>query len=146
MSEPCIDASITISCAPLLPVVRVSASSTIAECARVAARTDADLLVVETHPITAVTREALASAIVSGVDVDASIVALATPPVYASSRNSLAEVVRVMAMDRVRAVLVVDDAAELAGVLSLADAVAALLSGPLWLGALRVALHIEATP
>lgn len=146
MSEPFVDTSVTVACAPLRPVISVTPSSTIADCARVAARTDADLLVVETQPLTAVTREALAEAIVSGVDVDASIVALAATPVHTALHHSLADVVRVMAIDRVRAVLVVDDGGELAGVLSLADAVAALVSGPQWLGALRVALHIEATP
>jgi CBS domain-containing protein len=143
--EPGIDTAVTVGHAPLRPIVSVTPESSVAECARVTARTDVELLVVESHPVTVVSRDALARGIVSGVDTDTTVVAVATPPVYASSHTSLLDAVRAMALERISEVLVVDDRGALVGVLALADAVATLLAGPQWLGALRVALHIEAT-
>jgi predicted transcriptional regulator len=145
MNDTCIDSALTVAHAPLLPVVSVTTASTIGEAARVAARTGVDLLVVDARPVTVVTRASLAAAIVNGVDPESTVVAVATEPRYASMRQSLADTLRAMAIDRVDSVLVVDDAGRLVGALATADAVATLLAGPQWLGALRVALHIEAT-
>jgi CBS domain-containing protein len=145
MMETSNDTAITVGHVQLRPAISLTPASTVAECARIAARTDSELLVVESRPITIVSRDSLARAIVAGIDPDTTVVAVATAPTYAPAHGALLDAVRAMAAECIAAVLVVDDDGALTGVLSLADAVATLLTGPQWLGALRVALHIEAT-
>lgn len=145
MNEHCVDRSITVGdIGALTPLVTVVPTATIAECRRITARTGADIIAVDGDPLLIVTRDALATAVVDGADLQCAITSIAGVPDYVAVHRELFDVVASMAARRVHRALVIDDEAVVLGVLRLDDAVAALLAGPQWVGALRVALHIEA--
>ena len=128
----------------LEPVVAVDADATIEEIARVMVSTRSPMVLVVGDPVRLVTERHVVRAVASGRLGDAPAGAPdACEPCCVPPEAELPAVVFTMLRHGVPAVVVVDDAGHPVGFLTLAVAVAALLESPSWIGALRLALHIE---
>lgn len=96
------------------------------------------------HSVALVTERDVVRAVAAGVPPETPVDDVELQPaVVASPSTTLPGALRAMLDAGVRSVVVVDDELHPLGAVTLATVVGALLGGPPWLGALRLALHIE---
>ena len=130
----------------LEPVLRVAPDLHLVEAARLLVGAGVDTLLVDTAPPTEVTEHDFVRALAEGV-------APATPvhdlvreaALFVDHNVRVDRIVELMLGARRHGVVIVDESGHVLGMLTLPVAVAALLGGPPWLGALRVALRIDGT-
>ena len=100
----------------------------------------------DTLPPSEITDRDMVRALAAGVPADAPVVeAVCDQPFFVHRHVRVDRVLDVMLREQRHAVIVVDDSDAVVGMLTLTAAVAALVEGPPWLGALRVALRIDGT-
>ena len=127
----------------LEPVVRIAAATTLRDAAEVMMAAGVDTLVVDTVPPSEITEHDLVRAFAAETPGDAPVAAaVRTAALFVNHNVAVDRIVDLMLRERRHAVIVVDHAGIVLGLLSLRVAVAVLFEGPPWLGALRVALHI----
>jgi CBS domain-containing protein len=135
---------ITVAEIQLEPVVRVSPAATVREVARILTATRVATVIVDTLPPSEITDRDVVRALAAGVPADASIEeAVREEPLFVHRQIRVDRVLDVMLREQRHAVVVVDDNNSVVGLLTLAVAITALVDGPPWLGALRVALRID---
>jgi len=125
------------------PVVVLRNSCTITEAARALAASDTGVALVATTPMREITERDFVAMVADGVEAGTALVHLdLRPPCFVRPDVSVEDALTMMIVTSRRAAIVADDQHAL-GVIRLADAIAALLAGSTWVGALRLALHIE---
>ena len=128
----------------LEPAVRVGAATPLADAARILTSTGLDTLLVDTVPLTEVTEHDVVRAVAAGLGPDTAVIDVVhETPLFVDHHTTLDRIVQAMLREHRRSVVVVDGAGHVLGMLTLAVAIAAVVEGPPWLGALRVALGIE---
>jgi CBS domain-containing protein len=137
-------AKITPAELELEPVVRVSPDTPLHEAARLLAAGDVDTVLVDTVPPTEITEADVVRAVAFGVPASSPVVdAVHERALFVGRDVPVADIVALMLHARRHGVVIIDDHGVVLGMLRLPVAVAVLLEGPPWLGALRVALGIE---
>jgi signal-transduction protein with cAMP-binding, CBS, and nucleotidyltransferase domain len=125
------------------PVMVLRAACTIVEAARAFATSDSGVALVATAPIAEITEHDIAMLVAEAVPVGTALGNLELrPPCLVAPSTTVEDAMAMMIVTGRRAAVVADDEQPL-GVVLLADAIAALLSSSTWVGALRLALHIE---
>ncbi len=139
--------AITASDLELEPVFTVSAGTSIVEAARLLAANRCGTLLVDRVPLAEITDHDLVRALARDARRDLPVGELVTDaPMFVDHDARVETVVAAMLHEHRRSVVVVDRGrGAVVGLLTLAVAMSAVLGGPSWLGALRVALQIEST-
>lgn len=124
-------------------VVRVAPTATLRDCAAVLSSRRCGTLIVDSVPPREVCDGDIVEAIARGADGDASLLAVAgRAPDFVRPDMLIEDVAALMlATDRSSVVVVVEG--EPVGVLRWPAVIGALFGGSSWIGALRIALHIE---
>ncbi len=125
-------------------VVRVAPEMTLQEAARLLATSGAGTLVVDTTPLSELTEHDVVRAVAVGAPCDTKLADLARPlPGFVRPDAHLKEIASLLFESGRRSVVIIDDQGQPVGLLNLPSVTSALLGGPSWLGALRVALRVE---
>jgi signal-transduction protein with cAMP-binding, CBS, and nucleotidyltransferase domain len=127
------------------PIVRISPDASLREAARLLATTTADVLVIDTVPVTEITERDVVRAIALGTAPETSVANVPREaPEFVRRDAPLVQVIGILLVTGRRSLAVVDEGTPL-GLVRLPMVVAATFGGASWLGALRVALRIEGT-
>ncbi len=125
------------------PVLRIAPEASLAQVAALLAGTGSDVLVVDSDPLTEVTERDLVVALAIGATGETLLADIRrAAPQFVPATTTAEEAATIMIMTGRRSLVVVDAGTPL-GVITLACATGALWGGTSWLGALRVALHVE---
>jgi predicted transcriptional regulator len=128
------------------PVVVLRNSCTFAEAARALAAGDTGTALVANEPMREITDRDVVAMVAEGVDAATALVYLdLRPPCLVHPDTSVEDAITMMILTGRRGAIVADDQQPL-GVIRLVDAIAALVANSTWVGALRLALHIEREP
>ncbi len=125
------------------PMVRVQPALSLTEVARILTETGAETVVVDTDPLAEVTERDLVAGLANGATGETLIsdIARAAPQfVYPGTPAELAATIMVTIGRRS---LVVVDGEHPLGVITLSCVATVMWSGTSWMGAMRVALHLE---
>jgi CBS domain-containing protein len=126
------------------PLVRVGATAPLVEVAKLLAESGRDRVIVATEPPAELSEADVVRAVARRLGPDATAVEVAGPKVLVVDRNTPVNVVvELMIGHNRRSLIVVDEHGSAVGVVRIGTALGALLQGPTWLGALRVALRID---
>ncbi len=137
----------TVAEMPLEPLVWVEPDATLAEVARVLHERGAEAALVGTDPVTEVTESDVVAAIADGAAPDTPIAVLArAEPLAVPMHTRVDELLDLMAGAGRRTLVVAGPGGRPVGTVTIATAIAVAVAGPPWLGALRIALHIERSP
>jgi CBS domain-containing protein len=133
-----------VSDVELEPLVVLDACATIRDAARLIEGGRLGTVLVDTVPLVECTDRDIVHAIAAGDAADTSVgsLPLDAPP-FVRSTTSIADALEMMWETGRRGILVVSRDGRPVGYLRAAVAFAALRAGPPWLGALKIALHIE---
>jgi signal-transduction protein with cAMP-binding, CBS, and nucleotidyltransferase domain len=127
------------------PIAHVSPDVSLQEVARLLATRGADVLVVDTTPVTEITERDIVRALALGTDPGTPVGKVECfPPEFVQRDTSLHDVLATLLVTGRRSLVVVEGRVPV-GVVRLPVVVAASFGGASWLGALRVALRIEGT-
>jgi CBS domain-containing protein len=133
----------TVSDLALEPVACVQPGTSLAQGARVLAATGLGVLAVETVPLAEVTEADVVEALASGRSpVTYLVEILRGGSQFVRPDTSADDAAAIMIVSGRRALIVVDEGRAL-GAITLRSAIGALWGGKSWLGALRIALHVE---
>jgi predicted transcriptional regulator len=134
----------TLADIPLDPLVWVDADTSLADTARVLKEGGSDAVLVATDPPTEFTESDVVAAIADGVAPATPIGSLArSRPLAIPIDTRVDELLDLMAGAGRRTLVVTDPAGRPVGTVTIATAIAVVVAGPPWLGALRIALQIE---
>lgn len=135
---------LTLAELELQPLVRIDGDTTVAATAALLHRTRLGTVLVDTEPLAEVTEDDIVRAVAVGVPHDAPIAAVVHDrPIFIVAESGPEHAVETMLRTCRRSLVVLDPHGRPLGVITLATAVAAVVEGPPWLGALKIALHIE---
>jgi CBS domain-containing protein len=133
----------TVSDLELEPVACVQPGTSLAQAARVLAATGLGVLAIETVPLVEVTEADVVEALASGRSPVTQLVDISrAAPQFVRPDTSADDAAAIMVVTGRRALIVVDEGRAL-GAITLRSAIGALWGGKSWLGALRIALHVE---
>src|SRR5689334_17680096 len=125
------------------PVVVLASTLTLMDAARALAADDTGVALVADRPARALTERDVVALGGEGIAPETALGRLELrPPCFVRPDVSIEDAMTMMVVTRRRAAIVADEQQAL-GVIRLADAIGALLSSSTWVGALRLALHIE---
>jgi predicted transcriptional regulator len=125
-------------------VDRVSPDITLQEAARILATTGAGTLVVNTSPLTEFTEHDVVRAIALGSTCDTKLNDVVRPrPGFVHRDAKVPDIAAILLTSGRHSVVIIDGDDEPVGRIDLASITAAMLGGPTWLAALRVALRVE---
>jgi len=134
---------IAIADLDLEPVACVHPGTSLAQAARVLAATGYGVIAVETVPIAEITDSNVIDALASGRPPLTHLTDVRRDaPQFVGPDTSAGDATALMLVTGRRALVVVDEGRPL-GVVTLRTAISAMWGGKSWLGALRVALHVE---
>jgi predicted transcriptional regulator len=126
------------------PVIRVGATVLLVDIAKLLAETGCERVVVSTEPPTELSEADIVRCVAQGLGPDASAADVAGHTVLVVDRSTPVNVaLELMIAHNRRSVIVVDEQGTALGIVRIGSALAALLQGPSWLGALRIALRID---
>jgi predicted transcriptional regulator len=124
--------------------VRVGAKAPLVEVAKLLAESGCERVIVATEPPRELSEADVVRAVARPLGTDATAADVAAHTVLVVDRNTPVNVVvELMIGHNRRSLIVVDEHGAAAGIVRIGSALAALLQGPTWLGALRVALRID---
>jgi len=134
---------VTVSDLEVRPVARVPVDASLAEVARALLETGTDTVVVDSDPVSEVTEHDIVCALAAGAGADAPVVTVArAAPQFVSASTTAVHAANIMTASR-RHSLVVIDRGRPVGVVQFSCIANALSAGTSWLGAFRIALHME---
>lgn len=136
--EPAIDG------VPLVPLPVVARSATLRDCIAMIDASGIDVVAVDELPLRVVDSRTVVRALACRASVDDPAVAFSRPPVRVGRTDQLVDVICNITAAGAQAAIVDDGNGSIAGVVRLADAIARITRGPQWIGALRLALHMDA--
>jgi CBS domain-containing protein len=125
------------------PVWRVEPSLRLSEAARLLVESEVDTLWVDTTPPCELTALDIVGALGHELGPDASVADAARTLLAVDAETLVEDAVSTMVQSRRRSLVVIDRGGTVLGVVRLSVALAVLLHGPPWLGALRIALRID---
>jgi len=125
------------------PVVRVRPTFSVAQVALVLTETGPETVVVDTEPLSEMTERDLVAAIANGATGETPLAEIARAAPQLVQPTTPAEDAAMIMVATGRRSLIVVDAGRPLGVITLPSVVAVLWSGTSWMGAMRVALHLE---
>jgi CBS domain-containing protein len=126
------------------PLVVLDAEATLRDAARALARGALGAVLVDAHPLVECTERDIARAIAAGESTDTTVgsLNLDSPP-FVRGTTPITDALQLMWAIGRRGVLVVSRDGRPLGYLAATTAFAALRASPSWLGALKIALHIQ---
>jgi CBS domain-containing protein len=125
------------------PVARIAPDASLADAARVVAETDGGAVIVDTIPITEVTEHDIVGALARGAMPDTPICECAhAAPDFVRPDTTAEDAAMIMIVSGRGDLIVVDEGRPI-GIIRLHTVASALWGASSWLGALRVALHVE---
>ena len=125
------------------PVVRLQPTVSVAQVARVLADTGTDTVVVDTEPLSEMTERGLVAGLANGATGESLLSELARAAPQFVHPGTTAELAATIMIATGRRSLAVVDESRALGVITLPCLAAVLWSGTSWIGAMRVALHLE---
>ena len=129
---------------PLVPVPVLDRDATLGECLATIDATGIDLVALDPCAHRVVDTRVIAHALADGAPLDSAAEPFVRLVPHVGRNERLVDVVAMLA-NAEASVVVVEDDGEICGALRLREALTLLLHRPQWVGALRVALHIEAS-
>jgi CBS domain-containing protein len=125
------------------PVAWVGPETSVAQAAALIAEADGDTLVVDTEPLSEVTERDLVVALAGGATGETMLGGIRhSEPRFVPLTTTAEEAATIMIATGRRSLVVVDHGRPF-GVIKLACVAGTLWGGTSWLGALRIALHVE---
>ncbi len=125
-------------------VDRVAPEITLQDAARILATTGAGTLVVDTQPLSEFTEHDVVRAIALGATCDTKLADIVRPkPGFVRPDAHVPDIAAVLLTTGRHSVVIIDNDNQPVGRIDLASITAAMLGGPSWIGALRVALRVE---
>ena len=146
MSTPSPYDDAAIDGVPLVPLPVVARAATLRDCILMIDASGIDVVAIDELPLLVVDSRVIMRALARGSSLDDPAAAVARPPVRFAHHDQLIDVIRKLVGTPAQAAIIDDGHGTIKGVVRLGDALATILGGPQWIAALRVALHIEASP